>query len=270
MKQATQPATKTPAVTVDNQSSPQDQKLLAFVSDLGIPDLSLVIVKQAFTHKSTLAHRELRRLCAEGSYERLEFLGDSILNAAITDRIFHAQEQFSEGELSRIRSKLIDESNLAEIAREFGFGEHLLMSPGEIRAGGKNKPSILADVVESVIGAVFLQLGFTAAAKLIDQLFEKNFQKPLKSYLSSDYKSQLQEYTQARFKDRPEYIVENHEGPDHCITFEVAVNFRGKTLGRGNGTSKKKASQEAAMNALNTIKQTNDLMQPNQQEAAHD
>jgi len=213
------------------------------------PDLLL----EALTHSSAArdfnrSHKDILEPVPWN--ERLEFLGDSVLGLALSTALLKHPEKFPEGELSKIRAALVNEESLALIAKDLGLGEALILSKGEEKGGGREKPSVLADAVEAVLGAIFLDGGFAEAEKIILKLYEYQLSKHLKDLIQKDFKSRLQELTQSKYKEIPTYEVVSQKGPDHNTSFEVEVKFRGVILGRGDGATKKRASQIAAQNAL--------------------
>ncbi len=187
--------------------------------------------------------------------ERLEFLGDSVLSLVLSSVLLQRPEKFPEGQLSKIRASLVNEHTLAHISRGIDIGSCLLLGPGEERAGGRNKESVLADALEAFFGAIYLDAGLEGARKVILELYKDILTSSLTDLTQQDYKSRLQELTQGAFKEAPLYNVIKREGPDHQLDFSVEVVFRGMTLGTGHGSSKKIASQDAARVALATWKQ---------------
>ncbi|MCX6131065.1 MAG: ribonuclease III [Proteobacteria bacterium] len=184
--------------------------------------------------------------------ERLEFLGDSVLSLVLSSALLKRPECFPEGQLSKIRASLVNENTLARISRDLQVGQCLLLAPGEERAGGREKDSVLADALEAFFGAIYLDSDFEATSVIVLNLYKDILTSSLTELTQQDYKSRLQELTQGAFKEAPVYKVIKREGPDHQLDFAVEVVFRGKSLGMGHGPSKKSASQEAARAALNT------------------
>lgn len=208
---------------------------------------------EALTHSSAAKEIKRRDKISIPWNERLEFLGDSILGLIISTALIEHPKNFSEGELSKIRASLVSEKNLARIARKIELGDLLMFSVGEKKARGDAKTSVLADALEAIFGAVYLDGGYeTARAKILD-LFADDLSKPLTRLIKNDFKSRLQEITQRRFKETPTYELIASDGPDHDREFKVAVAFREKTLALGRGTNKKKASQNAAAKALEEL-----------------
>lgn len=184
--------------------------------------------------------------------ERLEFLGDAVLSLGISTRLHARAEQFKEGELSKIRAALVNEGFLAGVARRIKLGDAIRLGRGERKAGLDDQDSILADALEAVLGAVYLDGGFDAARSVVDRLFQEELEGPLDHLIARDFKTELQEVVQGRLKERPDYVVLDESGPQHARTFTVAVNIQGIEMGRGAGNTKKSAAQAAAAVALRT------------------
>ena len=187
--------------------------------------------------------------------ERLEFLGDAVLGLAISQRLMEYGDSLAEGDLSRLRATLVNEESLAEQARRLNLGKFLIMGKGAAQTGGRDRDSLLADALEALIGAVFVDGGFADADAVVGRIFHEHLQGDLKHYVRSDYKTQLQELTQAHNKQTPLYEVSGESGPDHAKIFEVRCVVSGRELGRGSGASKKRASQEAARLAITIFAQ---------------
>ena len=187
------------------------------------------------------------------SNERLEFLGDAVLGAVVSDHLYHLYPGHSEGDLTKMKSLLVCGARLAEVAMAHDLGHHIRMSRSEASAGGRQRPTILADATEAVIGAVYLDGGFQAAADVIHRLVLAGSEEILSRRSRRNYKSRLQELIQASHKSPPRYRVVSSAGPDHDRRFEVVVTFEGRILGRGEGTNKKAAEQMAARAALDNL-----------------
>jgi ribonuclease-3 len=184
--------------------------------------------------------------------ERLEFLGDAVLALVVTDEIFHSLEDAAEGRLAKIRAAAVKTGSLAEVARDVGLGGYVRLGKGEAASGGADKDSILADTLEAVIGAAYLELGFSAAYDLVVSLFSERLVDLSGRGAALDYKTSLQELTAAEYETVPHYEVED-EGPDHEKTFTAVVSVAGRVVGRGEGRSKKEAEQRAARVAYQTL-----------------
>lgn len=215
---------------------------------IGYQFSNITLLQNALAHSSYANerwHDSLR------SNERLEFLGDSILGMIVAEYLYRNFSDRPEGELTRMRADMVCEQALARIADKINLGDHLLLGHGEQQSGGKHRASILADAVESVIAACFLDGGMDAARTFVDRFVLCDV--PVKQLHNADYKTALQEFTQKKKDQTLSYQLLSESGPDHAKTFEVAVLMNGKTLGVGTGSSKKRAEQDAARKALETL-----------------
>ncbi|MFK5925291.1 MAG: ribonuclease III [Desulfuromusa sp.] len=204
------------------------------------------LLLQALTHKSfSNEHPEFVL-----HNERLEFLGDAVLELAISDWVFSRYPDIPEGGLTRIRAEVVSEKGLFEIARKLQIGTGLRLGKGEQRSGGSEKPSLLADALEALLGAIYLDGGFAAASSVITKAFCAVIEKSALLRYGSDYKTCLQERLQAQYGALPEYILAQVSGPDHERIFSIEARYSGKLLGKGSGSSKKNAEQKAAAAAL--------------------
>jgi ribonuclease III len=186
------------------------------------------------------------------SNERLEFLGDAVLNLSVSHLLMQRYPELAEGELSRNRAQLVNETQLAAVAKEIALGEYLLLGKGEALTGGREKNSLLADAVEAVIAAIYLDGGFDAAFAFVESRFSRQLQKVTRSRYETDYKSQLQEHAQSVYREIPLYRVVDTSGPDHSKIFRVQVCVAG-IAAEGDGKSKKMAEQEAARVGLELL-----------------
>jgi ribonuclease-3 len=186
--------------------------------------------------------------------ERLEFLGDAVLGVVITDVAFRSFGDLPEGELAKLRAAVVNMTTLAEVARELGLGEAILLGKGEEQSGGRGKASILADGFEAVLGAVYLDRGLKAATALIRRLFWPRMAAYVRGEGDRDYKTILQELAAQDVGRLPEYRVEER-GPDHEKEFTATVYLGGRSFGRGTGRSKKEAEQRAAREAYDRFTQ---------------
>lgn len=180
--------------------------------------------------------------------EKLEFLGDAVLDLAVGHMLMMRYPELREGQLSVTRSQVVSESGLSSLASELELGDWLYLGKGERNSGGRNKSSILADALEAVIAAVYLDGGFQTVWNLIARLFDQSIESVEETGFY-DFKTRLQELAQSRLKATPSYRVVATYGPDHAKVFEVAVEMVGHEWGRGQGASKKRAEQYAAANA---------------------
>jgi ribonuclease-3 len=195
-----------------------------------------------------------RSWCAEHaghpSNERLEFLGDSVLGVVVTDHVYRTYDDLPEGDLTEIRKTVVNSVALAEVAEGLGVGDHLLLGKGEELSGGRQKPSILADAMEAIIGAVYLATGIGGATELVLGILGARLATAQAD--GADHKSRLQELSAHRFGMPPRYEVEA-TGPDHARTFHVTVTIDGQAHGTGTGRSKKQAEQAAARDAVEAL-----------------
>ena len=189
------------------------------------------------------------------SNERLEFLGDSILGMVVAEHLYKQFPDRPEGELTKMRADMVCESSLALIADKIGLGQHLLLGHGEDRLGGRNRASILADAVESVIAASFLDGGMAAAEGFIRSFVLTNV--PVKRMQNTDYKTTLQELVQQKKNQVLTYVLTGESGPDHDKVFCVDVLLNDQCVGSGTGSSKKRAEQAAAQSALQALSSEN-------------
>ncbi|MBW2171993.1 MAG: ribonuclease III [Deltaproteobacteria bacterium] len=208
------------------------------------------LLRQALQHSSYV--NEQRELELEDN-ERLEFLGDAVLDLVITHILMDHFRQTSEGDLSRMRATIVNESQLADVAHGLNLGQHLLLGKGEALSHGQEKSSILADAVEAVFAAVYMDGGYQAASEVIERLFSGIVSQMGERLGEEDFKSPLQELVQVRFKTIPEYKVIAESGPDHDKTFEVCLNIGNSLTAQGAGKSKKAAEQAAAKVALEKL-----------------
>ncbi|MFR9726873.1 ribonuclease III [Streptomyces sp. MS19] len=185
--------------------------------------------------------------------ERLEFLGDSVLGLIVTDTLYRRHPDLAEGQLAKLRAAVVQARALAEVARGLGLGSFVRLGRGEEGTGGRDKASILADTLEAVIGAVYLDQGLDAADALVHRLFDPVIERSSSLGAGLDWKTSLQELSAAESLGVPEYVIEE-SGPDHEKTFTAAARVAGETYGTGTGRSKKEAEQQAAENAWRAIR----------------
>lgn len=201
---------------------------------------------QALTHKSFSNEQNEDVL----HNERLEFLGDAVLELAVSDWVFRHYPDIPEGGLTRIRAEVVSEKGLSSLARQLNLGEGLRLGKGEEKSGGRDKDSLLADAFEALLGAIYCDGGFTAACTVVEKVFAELIERSARSRYGTDYKTCLQERLQARHGGLPEYQLARVSGPDHDRVYTMEVRFDGKLLGSGRGASKKRAEQQAAAVAL--------------------
>lgn len=235
-----------PSVSAAAPEDARDAAELARLIDVPFDDLGQL--ERALTHRSWAfenGHVEPN--------ERLEFLGDAVLALVVTDEVFHAHPEEQEGRLAKVRSAAVKTGSLAHVARDLGLGGYVKLGRGEAVSGGRDKDSILADTLEAVIGAVYLDRGFATAYDLVQRLFAARLADLAEMEAALDYKTSLQELCAAQFDRLPTYLVDD-EGPDHAKTFAAIVSVDGRELGRGEGRSKKQAEQRAAREAFQALR----------------
>ena len=209
------------------------------------------ILMQAFRHSSYVNEQtdsDLR------DNERLEFLGDAVLDLAISHVLMELFHDSKEGDLSKYRATVVNEKGLCQVAQSLALGDYLTLGKGEEATGGRKRPSILANTMEAVLGALYLDAGFEKTKEIIRRLFLPLLEEIETERTVNDYKSRLQEYTQEAYKTRPEYLLVGESGPPHDKTFRVAVHLQGKTMAVDEGKSKKEAEQKAAKKAFECLK----------------
>lgn len=209
---------------------------------------NITLLQNALTHSSYANecwHDSLK------SNERLEFLGDSILGMVVADYLYRNFPNRPEGELTRMRADMVCEKTLANVANQVGLGRHLLLGHGEEQGGGRTRASILADAVESVIAASYLDGGFEAAKGFITRFILCDV--PVKKLHNVDYKTVFQECVQQKKNQVIRYILTGESGPDHDKQFLVEVSLNGQVVGKGSGSSKKRAEQDAARAAMEAL-----------------
>ncbi|MGH2705271.1 MAG: ribonuclease III [Actinomycetota bacterium] len=181
--------------------------------------------------------------------ERLEFLGDAVLGLVVTDMIFTSYPELPEGEMAKLRASTVNMAVLADIARELGLGDFLLLGRGEELSGGRSKSSILADALEALLGAVYVDRGIDEARRIVRTLFREHIRDHVERGVVRDFKTSLQERAARRIGAIPEYRITS-SGPDHAKRFHAEVFLEGRLVGAGEGRSKKEAEQAAAKEAL--------------------
>jgi len=214
------------------------------------------LLKTALTHSSYANENKMK---ITDNNERLEFLGDTILNLIVSQYLYKKYPYYPEGELTKIRAKVVCESSLAFAARKIDLGKYLLLGKGEETTGGRDRDSILADASEALVGAVYMDSDFQVVNKLLLENFEADIVYAVaKGALFIDYKTELQENLQKITRAKIEYKVVKEEGPDHNKIFYMDVIVDNKTVGTGTGRNKKEAEQMAAKEALLVMGETGD------------
>lgn len=228
------------------------EHLLGFCKNVGIKFKNLELLDQAFYHRSI--QNEVHNV---KSNERLEFLGDSVLGFATASYLYKNFEN-PEGELAKIKSAVVSEKTLASIAKKIGIDKLLVLGKGEKLSGGSEKPALLADCMEAIIGAYYLDSGYENAEKYVLSFIVPEIELICKEGMK-DYKTLLQEEVQKKYKSFPKYEVIKKSGPDHNQTFEIVVQINDFVLGPEKGKSKKEAEQKVAKKALDFLKKRTNL-----------
>ncbi len=210
---------------------------------LGVSFSDTALREAALTHRSYAFERGL-----SATNERLEFLGDSVLGLVVTDMAYRSYPDMPEGSLAKLRAAIVNMVALADVARSLGLGQLVLLGKGEEQSGGRDKSSILADALEAVFGAVYLDLGLGTATELIERLFRPRMEAYVRGEGDRDYKTILQELASQELRAMPDYRIEER-GPDHEKEFTATVFLAGEPMGTGSGRSKKEAEQQAAREA---------------------
>jgi ribonuclease III len=212
------------------------------------------ILQRALTHRSYAYENG-----GLPTNERLEFLGDSVLGLVVTDTLFRTHPDLPEGQLAKLRAAVVNAKALAGIGRGLGLGDHLLLGKGEESTGGRDKSSIVADTVEAVIGAVYIDCGLAVATELVHRLFDPLIAESAGLGAGLDWKTSLQELCASLTSGVPEYVVEE-SGPDHQKSFRARVRVGEHMYGDGKGRSKKEAEQEAAATAYAELSERRDAL----------
>jgi ribonuclease III len=227
---------------------PVDLDLLS--QRLGIGAVDQALLRQALQHPSYVRESDDPSIV---SNQRLEFLGDAVLDLILADHLFRLNPGFTEGQLTKLKSTLVREGSLARIGRELGLGEFLLLGRGEEDTGGRDKGSLLGDTLEAVIAVVYLGRGFQGARDFVLAHFAAAIDEALVHGPHEDPKTLLQELLQERAKQGPEYATVTDEGPPHEPLFRSECHFRGQVIGVGHGKTKREAERQAASDALANI-----------------
>jgi ribonuclease-3 len=222
----------------DQAERPEERLALAARLSWEVRDQELL--QRALSHRSWCAETP-----GAQSNERLEFLGDAVLGLVVTDHLFLTYPTLPEGELAKVRASVVNSAVLAEVAADLSVGDAILLGKGEGQSGGREKPSILADAMEALIGALYLDRGYAAAGALVMRLLGERIVEAAAGPGGQDYKTRLQELCARQLDELPHYQVRD-EGPDHAKVFDAVVTVGGEVCGRGHGRSKKQAEQAAA------------------------
>lgn len=205
------------------------------------------LLRLALVHSSYTYENKDR---ADKHNERLEFLGDAVLELIISEYFYRISSEKSEGELTKMRAMTVCEPSLAEVARRLDLGKYVLLSRGEEKSGGRDRPALLADAFEALLGSVYLDGGLEEARKVALAQLSDVIEQVIAGQAIRDHKTMLQEYLQSKSQDPISYSVIDEAGPDHDKTFTAVVEYQGKIMGKGRGRTKKEAEQQAARMAL--------------------
>lgn len=234
-----------PRIVIMNQINNLSDHVPIIEQKLGYTFKDNSLLKLAFVHRSYI--NENRMMTAHN--ERLEFLGDAVLGMLISNYLYRELPSVSEGELSFLRSRLVEASSCVSYMHALDIAPYILMGKGERMNDGRGRETILADLFEAIIGAIYLDGGLQAASHFLFGLFSQHFQTILKMPVRN-WKALLQDYCQKTYQQTPTYQVLQTSGPDHSKTFEISVFIENQELGRGKGSSKKEAQQAAAADAI--------------------
>ena len=229
-----------------NEGNTGPNDLSALVSRLGLDLRNFDLLDQALTHASAASEAANSR----GNYESLEFLGDAVLGLAVAQWLYENAPGRSPGEYTRMRARVVNRKALAGVAERLDIGPFIRLGRGEESAQGRERKALLADCMEAIIAAAYLDCGWEATRTLIDNTFSEELNEAIHSKTEWDFRSRLQNYCQASRIALPEFSIVREEGPDHKKEFEVAVRLRGEIVGHGVGSTKKEAEQKAAYAAL--------------------
>lgn len=227
-------------------------KLKELEKNLGFKFKDRDHLRRALTHRS---YANENRLPPTEHNERYEFLGDAVLELSISQLLMREFPEYSEGELSKLRASIVNETQLAELARGLQLGNFLYLGKGEEQTGGREKASLLADAFEAILGAMYQDRGWDKTCPMVERYYAPVFEAVGAGNYIKDFKTQLQEESQSRFHAIPKYRLVKESGPDHQKTFEVNLYIGESLYGIGKGMSKKSAEQEAAKEALDKLKE---------------
>ncbi|MEN6528846.1 MAG: ribonuclease III [Anaerolineaceae bacterium] len=235
---------------MENSKTEKEVETPAELAARILPEMTdLLLLSRALTHRSYLnEHPE-----AIEDNERLEFLGDAVLDFVVGAWLYNRYPEMPEGDLTRMRSALVHTEQLAAFAEELGIGKAMRLGRGELQAGGQNRPGLLCDVFEAIIGALYLDQDIEGVRKFLDPILVKAAEDILLNHKDEDPKSKLQEWAQGKGYPAPSYITRSSSGPDHSKMFEVDVYINGIVYGTGTGSSKQAATKQAAAKALENL-----------------
>ena len=232
-----------------SELTPARKKILtAFTKTIGIRFKSLELLNLSFMHRSISNESSLKI-----NNERLEFMGDAVLGAVVADLLYQRLQDRPEGELARIKSVVVSEDVLSAVARELHLNTLLILGRGEELTGGRSKKALLADALEALIGAIYLDSGYKNAVAFISRFISVEIERVLENRHYQDYKSLLQEFCQRTYKNYPDYRLVDRSGPEHSRVFWIEVSVNGHVFGQAEGKSKKAAEREAARLAYEAL-----------------
>jgi ribonuclease-3 len=240
-----------PAISAALPSGTRDQ-LVQQLADLGVHFKDEHLLVSALIHRSFLNERPERRV-GLASNERLEFLGDAVLNLLTASWLYHTFPERSEGEMTALRAALVKTATLARFANELHLGQHVHISRGEEASTARERPALLADLFEALLGALYLDQGVEAAGQFVQPFLQREIERIQTGQADTDYRTRLQELMQARHGITPRYQIVEVSGPDHCRQFTIEVLVADRQMGLGSGSSKQSASQDAARAALHAL-----------------
>ncbi len=220
-----------------------------FEKEIGYTFKNKNLLKMALTHSSYANEKNIDK---NECNERIEFLGDAVLELIVSEHIYKTHETMPEGEMTKLRASIVCEPSLSAHGKELNFGKYLLLGKGEVSTGGRTRDSIIADAFESVLGAVFLDGGLESAREYALSILDDDV-KQKNGSLKLDYKTELQEIVQKNSKENIEYVIISEKGPDHDKQFISSAVYMNKTIGTGEGKTKKEAEQQAAKMAISSI-----------------
>ncbi|TFJ94634.1 ribonuclease III [Lentibacillus salicampi] len=209
------------------------------------------LLKQAFTHSSYVNEHRDKQF---SDNERLEFLGDAVLELGVSQYLYKQKERLAEGDLTKLRASIVCEPSLFEFSRDMNFGDYLLLGRGEEQSGGRERPAILADVFEAFLGALYLDQGYDVVIQFLKTYVYPKITTGAFSH-AMDYKSKLQEYVQQHRNHSIDYVIADEKGPSHDKEFVAQAIINGDVTGKGTGHTKKEAEQRAAKHALDTLEE---------------
>ncbi|MBL4889321.1 MAG: ribonuclease III [Candidatus Lindowbacteria bacterium] len=240
---------------LDRVDADRRKEIDAFLDKVNVKIKDYNLINRALSHKSFTNEKGYSH---NEQSEKLEFFGDGVLGMITNEYLFKVFSDCEEGVLAKIKSAAVSEVSLANIAREIKLSEVILLGRSEVKSGGADRPSLLCDILEAFIGAIYIDQGLPTARKFILRYFESSIRSYSNEESTGDYKSFLQEMVQKEYGERPVYTILKSSGPDHSRTFRVSVNFGGEKWGNGSGKSKKEAEQEAAEDGYKTWKKADE------------